>query len=271
MVEQFTASKSGRPERNEDAWVLASDFAAVVDGVSLKDETTGDGSSAPKVGRSAASMLVPALCRELTRLRRDIEGFEAIERLTEAVRSVCGAAGTLAASVIVYSEARHEVWSVGDCAYLAGDIRRQPRHAIDELMSGLRAFALDAEVAAGAEVHVLQRDDPGRRAIMPWLRKQQLFANMHADSPFAFGVIDGREVPHRLIHIWPVPDDVDELVLASDGYPVVEPTLAASEEALARLLAADPLCFRLYRTTKGLRPGDVSFDDRTYLRLRLDR
>ena len=57
------------------------------------------------------------------------------------------------------------------------------------------------------------------------------------------------------------------VVLASDGYPRILPTLAASEEALAGLLAADPLCIGPLCGTKGVRPGNVSFDDRAYVRL----
>jgi len=39
-----------------------------------------------------------------------------------------------------------------------------------------------------------------------------------------------------------------------------------SEELLARLLAEDPLCIGPLKGTKGVALGNVSFDDRAYLR-----
>ena len=56
------------------------------------------------------------------------------------------------------------------------------------------------------------------------------------------------------------------VVLASDGYPLLRPTLQQSEQDLDRLLKEDPQCCRLYESTKGLKPGNKSFDDRTYVR-----
>ena len=57
-----------------------------------------------------------------------------------------------------------------------------------------------------------------------------------------------------------------EIVLASDGYPFLKPTLANSEAALAHLIATDPQCVRYFIATKGLVSGNRSFDDRTYIR-----
>ena len=52
-----------------------------------------------------------------------------------------------------------------------------------------------------------------------------------------------------------IPSSSSEIVLASDGYPFLKPTLAASEAALAEQIA-----------TKGIVEGNKSFDDRTYIR-----
>ena len=58
-------------------------------------------------------------------------------------------------------------------------------------------------------------------------------------------------------------------VVDSDGYVELEPTLAASEVALAQMLAADPLRMdSRHPATKGIATGALSFDDRTYVRLR---
>ena len=59
---------------------------------------------------------------------------------------------------------------------------------------------------------------------------------------------------------------LNEVVLASDGYPFLKPTLAASEAALAEQIANDPQNIHSFIATKGIVEGNKSFDDRTYIR-----
>ncbi len=59
-----------------------------------------------------------------------------------------------------------------------------------------------------------------------------------------------------------------EIVLASDGYPKLKSTLKESEEELAKIIEIDPLCYKTYFSTKGLKKGNFSFDDRTYIRFK---
>lgn len=68
--------------------------------------------------------------------------------------------------------------------------------------------------------------------------------------------------------VHPLPDEIDELVIASDGYPFIGETLAASESQLALLLDKDPWCVAELAGTKGILPGQVGYDDRDYLRVR---
>lgn len=63
-----------------------------------------------------------------------------------------------------------------------------------------------------------------------------------------------------------IPSSSSEIVLASDGYPFLKPTLAASEAALAEQIANDPQNIRSFIATKGIVEGSKSFDDRTYIR-----
>lgn len=64
-----------------------------------------------------------------------------------------------------------------------------------------------------------------------------------------------------------VDEGINELVLASDGYPFLKPTLDESEAMLASQLGNDPLCMNTFKATKGLMAGNKSFDDRSYLRV----
>ena len=113
----------------------------------------------------------------------------------------------------------------------------------------------------------LATDDPGRRAAQALISRQGALRNTL--GPYGFAALDGRPVPPALIVVHDVPARVGELVLASDGYPEIRPTLAETEARLAELLAEDPHCVGALRGTKGVMAGQVSFDDRSYLRLRL--
>jgi glycerophosphoryl diester phosphodiesterase len=62
-----------------------------------------------------------------------------------------------------------------------------------------------------------------------------------------------------------------EIVLATDGYPFLKPTLAESEAALRELLRKDPMLVTLYQATKGIMQGNCSFDDRAYLRVNCEK
>ena len=63
--------------------------------------------------------------------------------------------------------------------------------------------------------------------------------------------------------------DSSMVVLASDGYPFLKPTLAESEEALAKQIANDPQNIKYFIATKGIVEGNQSFDDRTYIRIKV--
>ena len=60
--------------------------------------------------------------------------------------------------------------------------------------------------------------------------------------------------------------DTQEVVLASDGYPFLCPTLAESEARLKEQIVRDPLNINTFKATKGMMTGNLSFDDRAYIR-----
>ncbi|MBO0793101.1 MAG: hypothetical protein J2P36_19440 [Ktedonobacteraceae bacterium] len=96
-----------------------------------------------------------------------------------------------------------------------------------------------------------------------------LFQNSPAAGHYWFSVIDGFAVPDEEIRMLRLPDDIETIVLASDGYPSVKETLLESEQALHEVLRDDPLLFRKYKATKGMNKGQVSYDDRSYIKLRM--
>jgi hypothetical protein len=146
-----------------------------------------------------------------------------------------------------------------------------PGKRVDDVASSMRAAVLTAHLAQGADPEALRVDDRGRVAIRELLLVQRLLANNPDPKvrEFAFPVFNGLPVPEHMIEVHPVPDDVTEIVLTSDGFPEVHPTLEATRARLAALLELDPLCINELRTTKSPRPGASQYDDTAYLRVAL--
>lgn len=97
----------------------------------------------------------------------------------------------LTASVAVYSDARREVWSVGDCRLRLGDTVFMPEKAVDVRLAGKRAAAIEAYLAQGGSPDALRVHDVGRMAIASELREPSLSAQNNPKLPEAYGVIDG--------------------------------------------------------------------------------
>ena len=96
---------------------------------------------------------------------------------------------------------------------------------------------------------------------------QPLFQNT-TDDLFGYSAIDGFYLEKNNLKIRKVDENVSEIVLSSDGYPKLFNSLALSEEWLKRVLSSDPLCYKENLSVKGVKPGFVSYDDRSYLRFK---
>lgn len=143
----------------------------------------------------------------------------------------------------------------------------RPVKLVDQRAAEIRAAVLRAVVGSGADPAETANADPGRAAIKSILIGQGAFRNNPAAGKWAYAAIDGHPVDPGLWTVHPVPDSVDVIVLASDGYPAILPDLQASESLLARLLTDDPSCTGPLLGTKGVQPGNESYDDRSYLRI----
>ncbi|WP_241519610.1 hypothetical protein [Bifidobacterium callitrichidarum] len=194
----------------------------------------------------------------------------------------------LQANAVVYSVRHHEAWLFGDCQIMVNGVQIPTIKRVDELLGELRAFITLAlreqngqdRASSGAPSDVPANGspysrpdspsdfppdsgDPARDMILPFLRLQSQFANKR--GPYGYFVFDGFTDPTYPIRTVPIHPG-DEVVLASDGYPLLKPTLDESEAELQRLKRDDPALIGEYRSTKGFTPGLDSFDDRTYLR-----
>ena len=115
----------------------------------------------------------------------------------------------------------------------------------------------------GKTVDELCRDDIARTTIIPRMIETMKEQNI------SYAVIDGFHIPRQHVRIIPLDFQPWELVLASDGYPILCTTLADSEEQLRIQKENDPLNIGRFQATKAFHPDNDSFDDRAYLRLRV--
>lgn len=259
VIEARTVGKKGDPALNEDGFVVAGGIAAVVDGVTSKSTA---GIWEPSGGVVARR----ALCAALERLGSDEPpcdpaDMRAVQRVLDGeLRAryehdrAAAAAGGIAyfrthpvdraeANAVVYSHGAGRIWLFGDCQAMVNGQAVDTVKTVDRLLGALRSFVVQAHDLAAEDSTRQQTGDgaadPGRAAIMPFLRMQNRFANTRGE--FGYFVFDGftdPTYPIRTLEARPG----DEVVLASDGYPDLRPTLVESQAALEQLRRTDPAC-----------------------------
>ena len=268
-------SKTGNPETCEDRAYIGPYFVAVIDGSTSKSDRRWDGKTS---GRVSAEIIwetfdkIPfdATPRQATDIMTAaIQAFYQEQQVIQEIED--DPVKRITSCVVALSLWRKEIWFVGDCQCMIDQEVIDNNKGIDKVTAEARAAFLESEIVKGSTVEDLLQDDSGRAFILPLLRRQILFQNNPKAGQYWFPVIDGSPVPDEGIRIMRLPENVESIVLASDGYLILKGTLAESEQALADVLHDDPLLFRKYKATKGLKSGQVSFDDRTYIKLLIQK
>ena len=265
------------PEACEDGMVVTDDFIAVIDGSTSK--TPKHLNPDMKNGRYAM-MLISEYIREELKADASVDDFcqgvtafiynKVYEKLGVEERLKEHPEERLTASAILYSRTRNEVWMVGDCQAIIDGKLYENGKPYEEKIARKRV-ELIAQGLSPAEA---------RKQIEPLLIKAMLSGQNQN-----YTVIDGFPIYREGVKVVvlktkPVSSSIEiyfqeqtkpvsspnEVVLASDGYPFLKPTLAASEAALAEQIANDPQNIRSFIATKGIVEGNKSFDDRTYIR-----
>lgn len=274
------------PEACEDGMVVTDDFIAVIDGSTSK--TPKHLNPDMKNGRYAMMLISEYIWEELkadTSVDDFCQGVTAYiynkvyEKLGVEERLKEHPEERLTASAILYSRTRNEVWMVGDCqAIIDGKLYENGKPYEQEIAR--KRVELIEQGLSPAEA---------RKQIEPLLIKAMLSGQNQT-----YTVIDGFPIYREGVKVVSVsdsssvqdsvpasdsvpcsdsasasdtiPSSSSEIVLASDGYPFLKPTLAASEAALAEQIANDPQNIRSFIATKGIVEGNKSFDDRTYIR-----
>lgn len=270
IVESFLKGKHSEAD-NEDALFVNPAFAAVIDGATSKSDFRKNGKTTGLwavqcVMEALQGLSVEATCLEaVSAITARIRNFYTIHQLTELVEEHPECRCT--ASAVIYSAFRREIWQIGDCRCLTHSFYSANEKAVDHIMAEARCVYNEAELAAGMSLEELVACDPGRMFILPFLKRQAWLQNRKVeDSRYAYAVFDGFPVPMELVKCFSVAEE-SEIVLASDGYPKLFFTLDETEAYLHRILEKDPMCMYLHPETKGVRPGNCSYDDRAYLRL----
>lgn len=154
---------------------------------------------------------------------------------------------------------------IGDCQCLVdGQLHDNPKPS-EAIIAGRRAeIALHMLQSGEATVASLRHDDKARKAIIP-----ELIEAMHGQN-ITYAVADGFPIPMDKVRIVSLNPDRHDIIMASDGYPFLETTLAASEKRLASQLSTDPLNISHFKATKAYIDGNNSFDDRAYVSFRIE-
>lgn len=273
ILEEKRAAKSGDLQTCEDQYIVSEDYACVIDGAT---DVTGLRFN----GMTSGQLISLGIAEAIPQLPPDADLPQIIAIINESLRrfykeqgadQVMGESPNTrpAAAMALYSRSRHVVWLVGDCQCMIDDTWHTNPKWIDDITANARALYIEAELMSGKTVEELMAHDTGWEAVKPFIQMQYFMQNTSESTPYSYASINGfDEIRHGYKRI-PVPAEARYLVLASDGYPRLEPTLEQSEQYLEYILEHDPLCIREHKLAKGMLQGNVSFDDRTYLKIEL--
>ena len=285
IIESSIIGKKSQ-EACEDGMVVTDDFIAVIDGSTSK--TPKHLNPDMKNGRYAM-MLISEYIREELKADASVDDFcqgvtayiynKVYEKLGVEERLKEHPEERLTASAILYSRTRNEVWMVGDCQAIIDGKLYENGKPYEEKIARKRVELIEQGLSPAE----------ARKQIEPLLIKAMLSGQNQT-----YTVIDGFPIYREGVKVVSVsdscsvqdsvpasdsvpcsdsasasdtiPSSSSEIVLASDGYPFLKPTLAASEASLAEQIANDPQNIHSFIATKGIVEGNKSFDDRTYIR-----
>jgi len=258
IVEKSIIGKATDQSLCEDGLFISDDFIAVVDGVTAKSPELFSGKTG---GRAAMEKILTTL----KTTEKDINKDDLFKLLNKSVGELykISLKGRASACAIIYSKAHNEIWCCGDCQCIINDKLFLNEKEIDFVTSKVRALVLEIALLKGKTEAELLENDIGREFIKQLIDNQYLFEN--SNNQFAYEVLNGKALRYDLIKTYKV-NSGDTVVLASDGYPVLKSTLEESENELKKVLKENPLCNKGYLSTKGVSKGNLSFDDRTYIK-----
>lgn len=263
IIEQYIVAKNSA-KKCEDGIVVTDDYIAVIDGSTSKTDRRfslfrSNGRYCMQlisryVRHAKGNLTCRQFCNGVTRAIASHYNKRDLQRLAEHPEE------RLTASAIVYSRLNREIWMIGDCqCIVGGQYYDNPKPYEQELAEQRAAIINDSREPK----EIFLEHDTAREAIIP----RMLETMQHQNKTYA--VIDGFPIPQQYVRVITLDFKPWEVILASDGYPFLEPTLAASEERLEWQRQNDPLNIGEFKATKAFAKGNNSFDDRSYIRFRV--
>lgn len=285
IIESCIIGKKSQ-EACEDGMVVTDDFIAVIDGSTSK--TPKHLNPDMKNGRYAM-MLISEYIQEELKADASVDEFcqgvtayiynKVYEKLGVEERLKEHPEERLTASAILYSRTKNEVWMVGDCqAIIDGKLyengkpyeEKIARKRVELIEQGLSPAEARKQIEPLLIKAMLSGQNQTYTVIdgFPIYREGVKVVSVSDSSSVQDSVPASDSVPcsDSVSASGTIPSSSSEIVLASDGYPFLKPTLAASEAALAEQIANDPQNIHSFIATKGIVEGNKSFDDRTYIR-----
>ena len=262
IIESSCIPKRLSDAAGEDGIVVTTDFAAVIDGSTSKSSYrhslfSSNGRKAMKIvaryiRHAKADISCRQFCAEVTKVVARHYHFWEKERMEAHPED------RLTCSAVLFSRKRRELWLIGDCQCLIdGELYDNPKPYEQKLAEKRAQIILTSSFP---KEHFLAHDS-AREAILPEMLRYMREQNK------SYAVIDGFDIPEQCVRILPLSFQPHELVLASDGYPFLQPTLDQSEERLKTLRQEDPCCVSMYKATKGIMHDQEGYDDRSFLRI----
>lgn len=264
ILEQQLIGKKNQ-ETCEDAIVVTTHHLAVIDGSTSKTNR----SIQPGVRNGRYAMMLASQCIENLPAEATCEDF--CQSVTASFAAIYEShhysedyitehpEERLTCSAAVYSIHHREIWMIGDCQCLVdGKLYENPKPMEAANAAKRIAYIRENRLSESS----IREHDEGRDHII-----NDIISSMHLQNK-TFSVIDGTPIYMKGVKHIPT-RDAHEIVLATDGYPFLHTTLAESEAALQDLLQKDPCCLEIFQATKACMNGQVSFDDRAYLRFNI--
>lgn len=273
VLEKSVIGKAGINGICEDGLFCGKRFVAVIDGVTSK---TNERINNKTTGQIATETILEVFSQlDNMAFKYTDTPYKVLSLLDKSLASEMDRQNKneyeelFKASVIYFDRLNKTVVSYGDCKCRIGDAVYGDVKKVDRELSEKRSVILKQALSEGKNIDDLRMSDVGRTAIIQDMQEYYSYEN-ESGNEYGYPVLNGRGVNKTLIKLYAVHPG-EEVILCSDGYPKVCSSLKDSEQVLLDVLKEDPLLIGEnrygYMSTKAHEIGNVSFDDRAWVKL----
>ena len=288
IIESYLMSKKGDSSGGEDRLVLGPIYYGVVDGATDRSGINWNTPENQKKGGEIAAEIIKSTL-ESKDVTLDLGGLVSMlnKNINNAAEKsnidISDVKNRAIASFAVYVPEKNSIYHIGDCNFVfvkeKGELEEHYNEiAVDKLTSELRCRFIMLCYENKIDPFIDGKDLGGEYIF--WILKEQIeLENRQFRKDY-----NGKEewipgIPYEAmvyktinglateLDVTSVPRGTKEIIFASDGFKVIKPTLKETLELLEKQLKDDPHCISILKSAKGLRPGNISYDDMAYLRL----